>query len=131
MAIDRQAIVDTLAPACTVAHSYIPPAAFGYNSAPEASITYEYDPEGAKKILSDAGIPLDGTFEDTWTASPRSSSGLPAVQVWDAMVQYWNAIGLNVKRRNLEQAAYVQENRSNTIPASTTSAAPTQWTAEG
>jgi peptide/nickel transport system substrate-binding protein len=116
MAIDRQAIVESLAPACTVATSYIPPAAFGYNSAPEASITYEYDPEGAKKILSDAGIPLDGTFEDTWTASPRSSSGLPAVQVWDAMVQYWNAIGLSVKRRNLEQAAYVQENRSNTIP---------------
>ena len=32
------------------------------------------------------------------------------------MVQYWNAIGLNVKRRNLEQAATTEENRSNTIP---------------
>ena len=116
MAIDRQAIVDSLAPACTVATSYIPPAAVGYNPAPEAMIEFEYDPEGAKKILSDAGIPLDGSFEETWTASPRSTSGLPAIQVWDAMVQYWNAIGLNMKRRNLEQAATTSENRSNTHP---------------
>ena len=116
MAIDRQAIVDTLAPACTVATSYIPPAAVGYNPAPEAKIEFEYDPEGAKRILSEAGIPLDGSWEETWTAGPRSTSGLPAEQVWDAMVQYWNAIGLNVKRRNLEQAATTEENRSNTIP---------------
>ena len=116
MAIDRQAIVDSLAPACTVATSYIPPAAVGYNPAPEAMIEFEFDPEGAKKILSDAGIPLDGSFEETWTASPRSTSGLTAIQVWDAMVQYWNAIGLNMKRRNLEQAATTSENRSNTHP---------------
>ena len=116
MAINRQAIVDSLAPACTVATSYIPPAAVGYNPAPEAKIEFEYDPEGAKKILSEAGIPLDGTWEETWTASPRSTSGLPAIQVWDAMVQYWNAIGLNMKRRPLEQAATTSENRSNTHP---------------
>ena len=116
MAIDRQAIVESLAPACTVATSYIPPAAVGYNPAPEAKIEFEYDPEGAKKILSDAGIPLDGTWEETWTAGPRSTSGLPAIQVWDAMVQYWNAIGLNMKRRPLEQSATTQENRTNTHP---------------
>lgn len=115
MAIDRKAIADTLAPACEVAHSYIPPAAFGYDPSDGAHINFEYDPEGAKKILLEAGIPLDGTFEDTFTASPRSSY-MPAVQMYEAMVAYWDEIGLSITRRPVDAGAYRGENRSNTIP---------------
>ena len=115
MAIDRAAIAERLAPACQVANSYIPPPAFGYNSGPEAHIDYEYDPEEAKRLLAAAGVPLDGSFEDTFTASPRSSY-MPAVQMYEAMVAYWNAIGLNITRRNVDVGVYRGENRSNTIP---------------
>jgi len=115
MAIDRAAIADTLAPACEVAHSYIPPAAFGYNPNPEGHIEFDYDPEGAKKLLREAGVPLDGSWEDTFTASPKSSY-MPATQMYEAMVQYWGAIGLNITRRPVDAGAYKGENRSNTIP---------------
>jgi peptide/nickel transport system substrate-binding protein len=115
MAIDRAAIAEELAPACEVAHSYIPPAAFGYDSSDDAHINFKYDPEGAKKLLLEAGIPLDGTFEETFTGSPRSSY-MPAVQMWDAMIGYWNAIGLNMTRRQLDAGQTTGENRSNTHP---------------
>ena len=98
MAVDRAAIVESLAPGCEVANSYIPPPAFGYNPSPEAHIDYEHDPEEAKRLLAEAGIPLDGSFEDTFTSSPRSSY-MPAVPMFEAMVAYWNAIGLNIERR--------------------------------
>ena len=115
MAIDRAAIAERLAPACEVANSYIPPPAFGYNPGPEAHIDFEYDPDEAKRLLAAAGVPLDGSFEDTFTASPRSSY-MPAVQMYEAMVAYWQAIGLNITRRNVDAGVYRGENRSNTIP---------------
>ena len=115
MAIDRAAIVESLAPGCEVANSYIPPPAFGYNPNDEAHIDYEFDPEGAKKILTAAGIPLDGTYEETFTASPRASY-MPGPQMFEAVVAYWNAIGLNIERRNLEAGAVTDENRANTHP---------------
>ena len=115
MAVDRAAIVESLAPGCEVANSYIPPPAFGYNPSPEAHIDYEYDPEEAKRLLAEAGIPLDGSFEDTFTSSPRSSY-MPAVPMFEAMVAYWNAIGLNIERRNLDAGATTSENRANTHP---------------
>ena len=41
---------------------------------------------------------------------------MPAVQMYEAMVAYWQAIGLNITRRNVDVGVYRGENRSNTIP---------------
>ena len=105
------------------------PRRFGYNPNDEAHIDYEFDPEGAKKILTAAGIPLDGTYEETFTASPRASY-MPGPQMFEAVVAYWNAIGLNIERRNLEAGAVTDETGPIPIRASTTLAAPTRWTAD-
>jgi len=60
MSIDRQAIVDAFYPPGAVpAATMLPPSLWGFNSDIPA---FEYDPEGAKALLAEAGFP-DGLSE--------------------------------------------------------------------
>jgi peptide/nickel transport system substrate-binding protein len=62
MAINRQEIVDAFyPPGAVVATTMIPPSLWGYNADVPA---FEYDPEGAKALLAEAGYP-DGIKEVT------------------------------------------------------------------
>lgn len=62
MAINRQEIVDAFyAPGAEVARTMIPPSLWGYNADVPA---WDYDPEGARALLAEAGYP-DGFSEVT------------------------------------------------------------------
>ncbi|MEB2287373.1 MAG: ABC transporter substrate-binding protein [Anaerolineae bacterium] len=62
MAINRQEIVDAFyAPGAEVAKTMIPPSLWGYNADVPA---WDYDPEGARALLAEAGYP-DGFSEVT------------------------------------------------------------------
>ncbi len=62
MAINRQEIVDAFfPPGAQVATTFVPPSLWGYNADIPA---WDYDPEGAKALLAEAGYP-DGFSEVT------------------------------------------------------------------
>jgi len=63
MAIDRKSILDAVYQgAGAAATNLIPPTMWSYDTATPA---YKYDPEGAKKLLADAGLP-NGFESDLW-----------------------------------------------------------------
>ncbi|MBK8051381.1 MAG: peptide ABC transporter substrate-binding protein [Anaerolineales bacterium] len=66
MGIDRKRIVDNFyPPGSSVATQFMPPAIFGYS---EGQDWYEYNPEEAKKLLTEAGVyDADGRFKTTIT----------------------------------------------------------------
>ena len=102
IAIDREAFVKAVHPGEVPIANALPADNPGYIS--ELEEEYAYDPEGAKKLLAEAGY-ADG-FDFTFTISPTSQRDLEAIQ------PYWEAIGVNVTLKNAasteEQFAVVQ-----------------------
>jgi peptide/nickel transport system substrate-binding protein len=85
---------------------------------------YAYDPDKAKKLLTEAGYP-DG-FEFEWTTSQNESWGLPIVE---AVIPYLSRVGIKVKTKLVETAvlsdvipkgeyqAYIWSNQTGPDPA--------------
>ena len=96
MAIDREAYVSAVHPGEVPTANALPADNPGYLDDLEAE--YAYDPEGAKKLLADAGYPDGFSFDFTIGAS--SQRDLEALQ------PYWAAIGVTV---NLKNAASTEE----------------------
>ena len=91
ISIDRQSIIDELL--LGFGHTNTLQGWGGpHETRYESDMVWEYDPEGAKALLVEAGYP-DG-FEITLTAAVR---GAPSeVEACEAIAQYWEDIGLNV-----------------------------------
>ena len=95
LAIDRRAIVDTLL-------SWFGDVLYirdwmGHDAKSDPRWVFPYDPESAKELLVDAGYP-DG-FTITLTPALR---GAPAeVETCEAVGQYWEQIGIDVKIQNI------------------------------
>ena len=98
ISIDRQTIVDTLLSgfgAPLVLRDWM-----GHESKADPRWVHEYDPEAAKQLLVDAGYP-EG-FQITLTPAIR---GAPAeVEACEAVAQYWEEIGIDVKIQNVPYA---------------------------
>ena len=98
ISIDRQTIVDTLLSgfgAPLVLRDWM-----GHESKADSRWVHECDPEAAKQLLVDAGYP-EG-FQITLTPAIR---GAPAeVEACEAVAQYWEEIGIDVKIQNVPYA---------------------------
>ena len=90
MAIDRKAIVQRLMDGmATPAYQYMPDGMFGSVKAPEI----KFDPEGAKKLLAEAGYP--NGFE--MTLSSTNDRYMNDAQIAQAVAQYLTRIGIKTK----------------------------------
>lgn len=96
MAIDREAYVKAVHPGEVPTANALPADSPGYLA--ELDDQYAYDPEGAKKLLAEAGYP-DG-FSFDFTINAGSQRDLEALQ------PYWAEIGVTV---NLKNAASTEE----------------------
>lgn len=98
IAIDRQTIVDTLL------SGFGKPLSvrdwMGHDARANPDWQYEYDPDLAKQLIAEAGYP-DG-FEITLTPSIRGA--VAEVEACEAVAQYWEAVGLEVKFQNIPYA---------------------------
>lgn len=85
-------------------HSFLPPFMFGYSD----NVTrFEYNPDKAKQLLKDAGVPAD------WSPSAMTVSALViSRRILEAVASYWKDIGVNVKVDIIEQGIYNQRSLS-------------------
>ena len=98
IAIDRQTIVDTLLLGFGKPQSLRD--WMGHEARANPDWVYEFDPELAKQMLSDAGYP-DG-FSITLTPAIR---GAPAeVETCQSLAQFWENIGISVNIQNIPYA---------------------------
>lgn len=102
-AVNRQAIVEAVYQgAGTVAGSVVPPAQLG--AAKDAGI--DYDPEGAKALLKEAGH--EGDISVALWAMPVSRPYNPNARRMAEMIQAdWNAIGVKSEIVSFEWAEYL------------------------
>lgn len=77
----------------------IPSTIFGY--APETP--YAYDPGKAKQLLAQAGVPNGFEAGIIW----NPGSGPQDRELIQAMISYWNAIGVRVKSQEMERAVWI------------------------
>ncbi len=96
IAIDRDAFVKAVHPGEVPTANALPKDNPGYIPALEDE--YAYDPEGAKKLLAEAGYPNGFSFDFFITAG--SQRDLEAIQ------SYWKAVGVTV---NLKTASSTEE----------------------
>lgn len=83
------------------AQAPIPSTVFGY----EPQDPYEYDPERAKSLLTEAGYP-DG-FETTLQWNP--GSGPQDRELVLTMIAYWDAIGVRVQNLEKERGVWLED----------------------
>ena len=82
MAFDREALLEALqAGYGTVTQQVFPTTSVGYDEALDS--TYEYDPEGAKELLAEAGYPDGFTLNMMSTAAFQTTFDLVAQQLAD------------------------------------------------
>jgi len=98
IAVDRQAIVDTLLSG--FGHPIALRDWMGHEGKADPRWNFPYDPDAAKALLVEAGYP--NGFEITLTPSIR---GAPAeTEACEAVAQYWEDIGISVKIQNVPYA---------------------------
>ena len=103
MAVDSQTIVETLLQGYAQ-RSPVGVGGYSYSAHRFPDIPMlEYDPEGAKRLLAEAGYP-DGEFNITLVPALR---GAPAeVEVAEAIAVMWEDIGVDVKLQNIPYGTF-------------------------
>jgi dipeptide transport system substrate-binding protein len=92
----------------TPAASFVPPALWGYDAALKP---YKYDPEGAKKLLAEAGYP-NGFAIDLW-AIPVVRAYMPDGRRAAEMIQAdWAKIGVTANITTFEWGEYLKRSRA-------------------
>lgn len=112
LAINRKAIVDrVLQNTVTEANQWMPKGSFGYN--PDVK-DIAYNPEQAKKLLSDAGFP-QGFQISIHVPGDRFPQGPETVQ---AVAQFWTRIGVKTKVEVVPWSVYSSRANKNEFAVS-------------
>lgn len=108
-AIDKQAIVDAFFEGrAEVAVNPMPPSISGYNDQIEG---YDYDPERAKELLAEAGLP-DGFEMELW-AMPVPRPYMPdGMKVAEVMQKNLADVGITAEIVSYEWATYLEKARN-------------------
>jgi peptide/nickel transport system substrate-binding protein len=111
-AIDREAIVDAFyAGLGVVADDHMPPSFFGHGT----PWPYEYDPEGARALLEEAGYP-DGFSTELWYM-PVSRPYYPAPQpIAEAMASYLADVGIDAQLMTEDWTTYLSRYDTGAYP---------------
>ncbi|OLP58104.1 peptide ABC transporter substrate-binding protein [Xaviernesmea oryzae] len=110
MAVNKQAIVDAVFQgAAKVAKNPIPPIMWGYNNAVEDD---KYDPEAAKKMLTDAGV--SGLKMKIWAMPVSRPYMLNARRAAELMQSDLAKIGVEVEIVSYEWAEYLKLSKEKT-----------------
>lgn len=100
-AVDIEKIVSTLYGAgAEVMTAPIPSTVFGYAK----QEPYKYDPDMARKLLSEAGMPNGFSTSLMWFAG----TGPAATELAQAMISDWAKIGVKVEAQSIEKAQWLQ-----------------------
>ena len=112
MAIDRQRIVDNFyPPASSVATQFMPPAIFGYS---KDQTWYDYNPEEAKKILTEEGVLPGFKTTITYRDVVRAYLPNPGVVAQDIQAQLAD-IGIEAQINVMESGAFLDAAAAGTI----------------
>ncbi len=113
MAVNKQAIIDSVFQgAGTPAKDPMPPTVWGYNDAVK---DYPYDPEGAKKLLQEAGVTSLDT--ELW-AMPVSRPYNPNARRMAELIQSdWQKVGVNAKIVSYEWGEYLKRTKDGEAPS--------------
>jgi dipeptide transport system substrate-binding protein len=113
MAVNKQAIIDAVFQgAGTPAKDPMPPTVWGYNDAVK---DYPYDPEGAKKLLQEAGVSSVDT--ELW-AMPVSRPYNPNARRMAELIQSdWQKVGVNGKIVSYEWGEYLKRTKDGEAPS--------------
>jgi len=108
MGIDRQRIIDTFYPEGSAVADYFTPCVI--ENACEGEPFYEFDPEGARALLAEAGFP-DG-FDTTIKLRDvfRVYLPEPTVVAEDIRAQLAENLGINATVEVMESGAFLEEN---------------------
>ena len=109
MAIDRQSIIDIIYEgAGIVAKNPIPPTIWSYN---DAIVDYEYDPEAAKALLTEAGFP-DGFSTDIWAMPVQRPYNPNAGRMAELIQADWAEVGVEAEIVTYEWAEYLERTKN-------------------
>ncbi|SNR93122.1 peptide/nickel transport system substrate-binding protein [Haloechinothrix alba] len=108
-AVDRQRIVDTILPeGGEVASQFMPPTVDGWS---EDVTTYDYDPELAEEMISDAGV--DGLTVDFCYVTDTSRPYMPAVRdIFEIISSDLEEVGLSIDPKPMEWDQYIPATNS-------------------
>ena len=99
-AVDVDKMIKDLLPSIAKrATAPIPSTVFGH--APQTP--YGYDPTKAKQLLAQAGVPNGFEAGIIW----NPGSGPQDRELIQAMISYWNAVGVRVKSQEMERAVWI------------------------
>lgn len=106
MAIDKQAILDALyGGRGQIEHGIFPHGLIGFN---ENQTRIEYDPEGAKALLAEAGYPEGFTME---LAADSSASDTVTMSL-EIIKEQLAAVGINAEIKNYDEATWLETRKS-------------------
>lgn len=109
MAINKKAILEAVfLGAGEAAKNPIPPTMWSYNEAVE---DYNYDPEGAKKLLAEAGFP-DGFETDLWAMPVQRPYNPNARRMAELMQEDMAKIGVKAKIVTYEWGEYLKRSKA-------------------
>ena len=108
MAIDKQSIIDAVFQSAGVAAiNPIPPTIWSYNDAIKDD---PFDPEGAKKLLAEAGFP-NGFETDIWAMPVQRPYNPNAKRMAELIQSDWAAIGVKAKIVTFDWPEYLKRSK--------------------